>query len=521
VAEEATITTGWRYSVGAKEPLAWDELRSVVDATDSLRRDGAVRFTPGGDWAAQRAAGEPQGRPWTTVKPKDPAHAVVYPLFWIGLRIANPAPAAGGPPLAVRIDRLLFNAASARTALTIPVPERLGQSTGDPFQTFELAHRPLFRRPDASAPFGHLVVQVGAEEWSLVEDAPPDAGKVYWIDPVLGQVRFGNHRPGLAPGEEAHGSVPPAGAEITAVRYRYVDSGAAGNVAPERVTVSGSTRSGTFPPGVTVKNLGPGRRGVDEQSVEDTLRRAPETLLSSDRAVTVEDYERLVHAADGNIRVRRCLSPRMQTSDLPNVWSRGDPWTFAGILRAPGTVNVIVVPDRDPHVARPEPTQEELRRVRGYLESRRDLTADLAVHGPRYLPVVVKCEIALWPEATDAGVVAEEVRSETLGAVRRLLHPTAGGPVGNGWQVGQSVLTSDLFSALSPPEDVGYIALLQVRPDIPLYHFPPLNPAGTAANYDAEKERPIRLDQFGASVRVADYELVCAADDHEIVARPA
>jgi hypothetical protein len=60
-----------------------------------------------------------------------------------------------------------------------------------------------------------------------------------------------------------------------------------------------------------------------------------------------------------------------------------------------------------------------------------------------------------------------------------------------------------------------------VRPDIPTYHFPPLNPAGTPGNYDADRERPMRLDPFGASVRVADYELVCAADKHEIQARSA
>ena len=183
---------------------------------------------------------------------------------------------------------------------------------------------------------------------------------------------------------------------------------------------------------------------------------------------------------------------------------------------------MIVVPDRDPGlVARPEPTQEELRQVRAHLESRRDLTAQLAVHGPRYLPVVVKCEITLWPEARDAGVVPSEVEAETLAAVRRVLHPTAGGPTGEGWRIGQSVLTSDLFDALSPPDDVGYISLLQARPDIPLYHFAPLNPAGTATNYEPDKERPIRLDPLGPSVRVADYELVCAADKHEITARPA
>jgi predicted phage baseplate assembly protein len=520
VAEEARITTTWSYSAGTDEPVAWPELTGVVDGTDSLRRDGAVRFTPAGNWAAQRAAGPDNTHPWTTVTPKDPADGVVDPLFWVGLRIDNPAPATA-PPLAVRIDRVLFNAASARTALTIATPELLGQSTGEPFQTFELSRRPLFRRPGAAAPFDHLVVQVGSEVWSPVANIPPGPGTVYRIDPVLGRIRFGNHRPGMAPGEEAHGSVPPAGAEVRAVRYRYVDSGATGNVPHSRITVSGSTRSGAFPAGVTVTNPGPARNGVDEQPIDDTLRRAPEKLMTRDRAVTVEDYEFLVEAADRNMRIHRCLTPRLQTADQAGAWRRGDPWTFAGILRAPGSVNVVVVPDRDPQIARPEPTQEQLRHVRAYLESRRDLTAALAVHGPRYLPVAVKVEITLWPEAKDAGVLPAEVEAETLKAVRRLLHPTAGGPTGAGWQIGQPVLTSDLFSAISPPDDVGYIALLQVRPGIPLYHFPPFNPAGTADNYVPDRERPLPLDPFGASVRVADYELVCGADEHEIRARPS
>jgi hypothetical protein len=130
-------------------------------------------------------------------------------------------------------------------------------------------------------------------------------------------------------------------------------------------------------------------------------------------------------------------------------------------------------------------------------------------------------DITLWPEAKDAGVIAAEVEAETLDKIRRFLHPTSGGPAGTGWQIGQTVLTSDVFSAISPPDDVGFIGLLQVKPDIPLYHFPPINPAGTADNYNVERERPMRLDPFGASVRVADYELVCAAEKHEIQVRPA
>lgn len=528
LAEEATVATGWAWSVGSDEPLTWPAAASVVDRTDSLRRDGAVRIPPPGNWTAQRAAGPDNTHPWKSVTPADPADAVTDALFWLRVQIANTAAPPSGRPLAVSIDRLLFNAAPARTALTISTPEVLGRGTGEPFQVFELAHRPLFRRPGALTPLDHLIVEVGGTQWSLAENLPPGAGEFYRVDPVLGQIQFGNSRPGLRPGEEGHGTVPAAGAEIRAVRYRYVDSGGAGNVPHSRVTVPGSTRSAAVPAGVTVTNLGAARYGVDEQPVEDTLRRAPERLKTRDRAVTVDDYEFLVSAADRGIRIHRCLTPRSQTADMPGpaagappTWRAGDPWTFAGILRSPGSVNVIIVPDGSATVPRPEPTEDQVRQVRSYLEARRDLTAQLTVHGPRYLPVIVKADILIWPEARDAGVIAADVEAAALADVRRFLHPTSGGRAGAGWQIGEPLLTSDLFSAIAPPDDVGYIGLLEVRPDIPLYHFPPLNPTGTATNYDPARERPVPLDPFGPSVRVADYELVCAADTHEIRARPA
>ena len=42
--------------------------------------------------------------------------------------------------------------------------------------------------------------------------------------------------------------------------------------------------------------------------------------------------------------------------------------------------------------------------------------------------------------------------------------------------------------AIMLPPDIGYISNLTIRPDIPAYHFPPLNPGGTAANLPTGKE---------------------------------
>jgi predicted phage baseplate assembly protein len=334
---------------------------------------------------------------------------------------------------------------------------------------------------------------------------------VYRADPVTGEISFGNHDPQTGRGR---GTPPPTGSVVRAASYRYVDSGAAGNVAPAQVIALGTTLAGGMPDGINaVTNLGPGLDGADEEPIEETLRRAPEELKIRDRAVTVDDYEFLAREATNDVRITRCLEPRLQAAANPPAWAKDDPWAFAGIIRAPGTVNVVIVPDQGFSVPRPEPTQDQLRQVLAYLDQRRDLAARLAVHGPRYLPVIVTVELVIWQHAILAGADQNKVRDDVLDGIRRFLHPVRGGPDGQGWQVGQPVFTSDLFRAIMPAQDLGYIASLLVRPDIPAYHFPPINPAGTPTNYNPAVERPFPLAPNGASVRVADYELVCAAGD--------
>jgi Baseplate J-like protein len=262
-----------------------------------------------------------------------------------------------------------------------------------------------------------------------------------------------------------------------------------------------------------VVNLGPARDGSDEEPIEETMRRAPEELRIRYRAVTVDDYEFLAREAANDLRVIRCLPPRTHTIDAPGQppsWRAGDPWEFGGLIRAPGTVNLVIVPDRGLDVPRPEPTQDQIRLVQAYLDARRDLTARLQVVGPRYLPIIVNVEIMVWPQALSAGASRDAIENDTRARIRTFLHPARGGPDGTGWQAGDPVFTSDLFQALMPARDIGYISVLQVKPDTPAYHAPPLGPGG---DYQENVERPFLLSPFGASVRLADYELVCAADD--------
>jgi predicted phage baseplate assembly protein len=508
----AGVTVTWTYSTGTTEPLNWTLLPgqqgapnaqpAISDGTRGLTRNGSVVVPPQPDWAAQRAVPAPNAAAstaWTSVTvPATATRPRSDPRFWLGVKLVN----SGGTAADIGVERLLFNAARASTALTLRTPEILGTGTGDPFQTYQLSKRPLYRRPDLRAPYGDLVVEVGSgvppawEAWTRVEDLPPGPGTVYLANPITGEISFGDHDPQSLKG---HGSVPPAGSTIRA-RYRHVATGSAGNVAAGQVVVLGSAPGGGGLPGLTaVTNLAAAGEGTDEESIEETLRRAPDQLKIRDRAITAEDYEFLAREASNEVVIARCLSPR--------VAADGTPWTFAAIIRAPGTVNVVVVPDQGAAVARPDPTPELLAEVLAYLDQRRDVGAHLQVTGPRYCPIIVNTVVVIWRDE-----FRDLVENQTRDRIMAFLHPTRGGVDGTGWQVGQPVFSSDLFQAIMPAPDLGYIASLQIQPGIPPYF-------GGAA---PDKARPFWQPNLAASVRLTDYELACAADRgaHTVTLRP-
>ncbi|MEU3904566.1 baseplate J/gp47 family protein [Streptomyces goshikiensis] len=476
-------TVSWARSGGGEQPPDWTVIKTSGTTKDL--HDRPVHLTMTQAWESQNPNEE-----WGNSSPAPGSPVFDAGRFWIDLLISNPGPG----PLEVGLGQVLFNAAPAHTALSLRAPETLGESSGEPFQVFALRNRPLYRRPDPKGPYADLEVQVGQgtppewETWRQVPELLPGPGKAYRLDPVTGEVGFGSHDERDSAG---HGSIPPAGALIRARSYRYVASGAAGNVSRGQIVVMGTRPDGTVPTGVSgVSNTAAVTDGCDEEPTEDTLRRAPEQLRIRDRAVTADDYAYLAREATSDVRISRCLAPHPQN---------GAPWTFGGIDRAPGNVTVIVVPDQGALVAQPEPPPELIDAVRAYLDERRDLTVRLFVHGPRYLPVVAAVNVVVWREAELAGVDLAQVKADVERKTAEFLHPTRGGPAGQGWEVGQQVLGSDLFRAVMPPEDVGYIEHLSVRPGQPDYPggrppFPTPKPGAGA----------------GASVQVADYELVCA-----------
>jgi predicted phage baseplate assembly protein len=493
-APENPMALAWTFSQSVSAPTDWPlvEPSQVDDGTSFLTRSGAISLNIPATWQAQAPPS------WTNLEPASPADAVTDSRFWLGLRLQNPQDV----PLALAVRRVGFNAVSATHALTVnprrtdAEAEPLGTSTGQPSQAFALKNPPLYKQPHHPDPYNHLVVQVrepagngafGAwTSWMRVDDFPPSGDEVYKCSPVTGDIIFGDHDPVTGRGR---GKIPPQGSQIRALTYRYVVGGVKGNVPPH--TISVVREPPTDVSGVTVINLGPATGGSDHESIEETKRRAPEVLKNRDRAVTLADYEYLAREASTDVKKVRAL-PELTDA-------QGEPRSFGGLDRAPGQVNVIIVPDAAEARSRPE--GDLLVEVSDYLQPRRPATVHLHVHGPRYLPIRVIAKVNVWSSAIRDELVKdpETYRETIITKLQGFLHPTRGKQDGSGWEVGESVYVNQIFAAIQPPPEVGFIASITLEAADPDYGpgIPPNRPEEVIDH------------RRGTWVQIADYEMVC------------
>lgn len=484
-AKENDIKITWHYSQGKKKPVAWPLVTNVHDGTDQFKRNGVVKLSipKDGEWTSQNP------KSWTGVYRDLDSDKKKQELYWLSFTISN----ASQTKSEIGLEYILFNSVSATNALTIK-DELLGVSNGNPFQFFELRNQPLFKRPGARDPYDHLKIEVrepknksGFEnwtEWTHVDDFPEDSGHYFRLDPVTGTIYFGNG---------SHGRIPPAGSEIRGSTYRYVIGGVKGNVPLDTINVIRTPIDDI----ISVTNLVPARGGSDEETIEEAKRRAPQILRNRYRAVTVEDYEYLAKEASTDVKKVRCLPPRFFTRfDAPKGKSEGDPWTYGGLNRDSGHVNVIIIPDAPLSDPRPMPSEELLQEVSDYLEERRIMTTVLHVTGPKYLPINVAVNIKIWEEAeaTDPDL-RDKVEKDIEGKITDFLHPLSGESDQKGWEVGQNITISGLFEFIQPDPEIGFISEITVQAGIPLYE---------------PKDQPFVSSPSDVWVQLADYEIICS-----------
>ena len=351
--------------------------------------------------------------------------------------------------------------------------EVLGESNGDPGQSFQLQRTPVLARREDE----YLIVTPPngiPQEWEEVTDFANSTAsdRHYIIDSQTGELQFGplvresnqlreatelrsqiqttttrSLSLSTATVEQQYGAIPPRGATLQMSRYR-TGGGFAGNVQSGTLQVLKKA----VPYVASVTNHTPARNGADGETLEQAAIRVPQMLRTRDRAVTPEDFEELaIRGGNGAVARAHCL-----------------PVTAV----KPGVVRLIIIPqvstdaiDRGegihPDSLTLHPRLEQ--QILNYLDERRLLGVQVQCVQPDYLGIAVQTEVALKPEYNNPNAKAE-ILPELLIALYDFFNPITGGMEGTGWPLGRTVYTSDAIAILQQYDYIQYIGTVQLFP---------------------------------------------------------
>jgi hypothetical protein len=325
--------------------------------------------------------------------------------------------------------------------------EVLPNGNGEPDQSVVLSKTPVI------AQSARLTVTLGgvSETWQEIDDLfsagsevpvedlrqPPGAKrgiekptKVFTLDPESGTVRFG---------DGIRGARPPYGATMRA-DYDY-GVGQDGNVGAGSINSSPS-----LPAGLKVTNPLRTWGGSEAESVAEAEKQISRYLQHRDRLVTVDDFKTITKRTPGvdigRIEVLSAYNPELGQNEP------GD---------APGAVTVMVIPKYD--VTQPDAPSADrlfLDAVCDYLESRRLVTTEVFLRGPKYKPIWISVGINVM-----AGMSVAQVREDVKKALLEYLSPLPKGEDGSssssagaqspsttrtGWPLRKSVIDVELLA---------------------------------------------------------------------------
>jgi hypothetical protein len=272
--------------------------------------------------------------------------------------------------------------------------------------------------------------------WERIEDfsqsGPED--RHYILDAETGLVLFGN---GL------NGRVPQTTESIRARFYRY-SRDEEGNLPVGHRWLLAIL----LPDGKRVElrgeNWDAATGGTKPETLDDAKARSRQVFRQQSPVLTIKDYEALALSTPG-LRVARAKVVANFNPQLPQ-------------LSLPGEVTVVVVPQPAPPAAFPQsppPTPSDGFRstVLNHLDTRRLVTTNIHVIGPRYVPVAVRCRVFL-----KKGAAEKETSESIKKRLDEFLDPIRGGPERHtGWPFGRSVFPSEIHQQLARVTGVDYI----------------------------------------------------------------
>jgi hypothetical protein len=245
-----------------------------------------------------------------------------------------------------------------------------GSSDASPGQRFALASSPLID--------GSLSVFVdegaGPVEWIRVGHLLNSAA----IDTHFVVRRDADGTAWIEFGDGNYGRIPVAGRNNITVSYR-VGGGAKGNVPKHSITAESSIPELEL---VIQDNAGSG--GSEREDAADASFRAPRLFRSQGRAVTAADYE--AHALSFGVAKTRARAPG---------WNR---------------IDIYIAPAGGGH-----PSELLKQDLVAYFEDKRMMTAEVVIHGPEYVPLMITGELVIEPY-----FFANEVQQAVENALARL-----------------------------------------------------------------------------------------------------
>jgi len=248
--------------------------------------------------------------------------------------------------------------------------------------------------------------------------------------------------------DRQYGRVPPLGSEIYMLAYR-TGGGSWGNVEAGKITVI----KNSIPYVKGVINYRAARGGTDAESLDEAVMRVPELLRTRETAVTPEDFERLAKTA-----AQRKVA-RAHTLTKPE-------YTTAGMVRLLIVPKKVEIDSFDlSRGMKPDDyfnLSEELKsEVLAHMRDRKPLGVQVKLEEPEYVGVSVETEIFLEPHYNNMRD-REEIRAKLLSTLYSFLNPLTGGLEYNGWELGRSLYTSDIFAICQQIPGVRYLGVIKL-----------------------------------------------------------
>jgi hypothetical protein len=385
-----SIDLVWEYYNGDD----WKVLTINQDTTFSLNKSGYITF----DAPTEDMAKNDHG-------------------FWIRSRIID-----GSYEIVPVINAILLNTVEVEQIETA-TGEALHIDFGDYEQKAFLKKTPVIK--------GSQVIKAKNskgewQEWKEEDDfelSGPDDFH-YTLDADGGEVTFGN---GL------NGSSLDPSQEVVVEHYQTT-AGEMGNVPTGKQFGIENDGFGD----IIGTNYKKSKNGKAAESIEEAILRAKKDFRPVHyRAITSKDFETLALSTPG-VKVAKVKVIPNYNPEFP-------------CLFIPEAVTVVVIPYVRKDTVLPIPSEEFMKNVQDYLQTKRLITTNIYVIAPKYVEVSIRCKVHLKKRSS-----TQATKKRVEEALKTFLDPLYGGTNEDGWSIGRAVFLSEIYQVIDGVEGVNY-----------------------------------------------------------------